>query len=293
MSELTRRGASMSNVMACIDGSSAAAAVCDYAAWAAQRLNAPLVFLHVLERTDEAPASDLSGSIGMDAQAHLLEQLASLDEQRSRLALEQGRLILDAAVKRAIEDGIAQPQKRQRHGNLVETLADLENEIRLLVIGKQGEQGDNLGRHLGNHVERLIRTMHRPILITLEAFKAPQRLMLAFDGSPTARKGVSMLAESPLFKGLPCHVVMVGAATDDNRAQLAWAESTLQQAGHEAQSAIVAGDVQSCLVEYQQHHDIDILVMGAYGHSRIRQFFVGSTTNNMILNAPVPVLVLR
>ena len=293
MNEMTHREASMSNVMACVDGSSAATAVCDYAAWAAQRLNAPLVFLHVLERTGEAPASDLSGSIGMDAQAHLLEELASLDEKRSRLALEQGRLMLDAAVKRASEDGIDQPQKRQRHGNLVETLAELEHEIRLLVIGKQGEQGDSIGRHLGNHVERLIRTMHRPILITQEAFHVPRQVMLAFDGSPTARKGVSMLADSPLFKGLPCHVVMVGAATDDNRAQLAWAETTLKQAGHETQSVIVAGDVQASLVEYQQQHDIDVLVMGAYGHSRIRQFFVGSTTNNMILNAPVPVLVLR
>lgn len=255
MNNKTRNEASMSNVMACIDGSNASTAVCDCAAWASRQLDAPLVFLHVLERTGDSPSTNLSGSIGMDAQAHLLEELASLDEKRSRLALEQGRLMLDAAVQRANQAGIAQPQKRQRHGNLVETLAELENEIRLLVIGKQGEQGDNIGRHLGNHVERLIRTMHRPILITQQAFKVPRRVMLAFDGSPTARKGISMLAESPLFKGLPCHVVMVGAATDDNRAQLAWAESTLQQAGHEAQSAILAGDVQGCLTEYQQQHD--------------------------------------
>lgn len=283
----------MTNVMACIDGSRASTAVCDYAAWAALRLDAPLVFLHVLERSSSATTANLSGSIGLDAQESLLEELASLDEKRSRLALEQGRLMLDAAVERASKDGIEQAQKRQRHGNLVETLAELESDIRLLVIGKQGEEGDHVGQHLGNHVERLIRTMHRPILISQEAFRSPQKIMLAFDGSPTARKGVEMLAQSPLFKGLACHVVMVGAATDDHRAQLAWAESTLTDAGHDAVSAIAAGDVQSSLIEYQQKQDIDLLVMGAYGHSRIRQFFVGSTTNNMIINAQVPVLVLR
>jgi Universal stress protein UspA and related nucleotide-binding proteins len=33
--------------------------------------------------------------------------------------------------------------------------------------------------------------------------------------------------------------------------------------------------------------------MGAYGHSRIRQFFVGSTTTNMIRTTPTPLLLLR
>ncbi|CAD5379127.1 hypothetical protein OF001_U400018 [Pseudomonas sp. OF001] len=40
----------MTHVMACIDGSPSAAAVCDYAAWASQRLTAPLTFLHVIDR---------------------------------------------------------------------------------------------------------------------------------------------------------------------------------------------------------------------------------------------------
>ena len=37
----------MTNVIACIDGSNAATAVCDYAAWASQRLSAPLTLLPV------------------------------------------------------------------------------------------------------------------------------------------------------------------------------------------------------------------------------------------------------
>ena len=40
----------MSNVIACIDGSRITLAVCDYAAWASRRLDAPLGFLHVLGR---------------------------------------------------------------------------------------------------------------------------------------------------------------------------------------------------------------------------------------------------
>ena len=47
------------------------------------------------------------------------------------------------------------------------------------------------------------------------------------------------------------------------------------------------------LHQYQQEHVIDLLVMGAYGHSRIRQFIVGSTTSAMICNAKCALLILR
>ncbi|TNC83211.1 MAG: hypothetical protein CSH37_15560 [Thalassolituus sp.] len=40
-------------------------------------------------------------------------------------------------------------------------------------------------------------------------------------------------------------------------------------------------------------HQIDLIVMGAYGHSRIRQFFVGSHTRNMVSHSKVPILLLR
>lgn len=42
----------MTNVVACIDGSSTTPAVCDYAAWASLRLAAPLKFLHVLDNAE-------------------------------------------------------------------------------------------------------------------------------------------------------------------------------------------------------------------------------------------------
>lgn len=38
---------------------------------------------------------------------------------------------------------------------------------------------------------------------------------------------------------------------------------------------------------------IDLTIMGAYGHSRIRQFFVGSQTTRMLANSVTPLLLLR
>jgi nucleotide-binding universal stress UspA family protein len=39
--------------------------------------------------------------------------------------------------------------------------------------------------------------------------------------------------------------------------------------------------------------DADMIVMGAYGHSRLRQRILGGVTRSMIENPPLPVLMAR
>ena len=280
-------------VMAAIDGSRFSEGVCDAAAWASLALGAPLTFLHVNDNHAAPEERNLSGNLRAGARERLLEELSLLDEQRAKVAQEQGRLMLQAAKERAIEDGVAEPGTRQRNGTLVETLEELQNDMRLLVIGKRGEGAEHDGDHLGSNLERVVRTLHRPILMVPDAFKTPERVVLAFDGSNTTRKGVEMMAKSPLFAGIPVHVVIVGAETGDNRSQLDWALKTLRDAGHEAKGAIRAGEVEATLRAYKEERDIDMLVMGAYGHSRIRHLLVGSTTTEMLRRASVPILLLR
>jgi len=282
----------MTQVMACIDGSTQAAAVCDCAVWASQRLGAPLSLLHVLDQQRYPLSGDFSGIIGLGSREFLLEELASLDEKRNKLALEEGRMMLDAARQRAVKAGV-EPTLRHRHGDLVESLRELEGDIRLLVIGKQGEDSGSEVQLIGSQLESVIRTMHRPILVTPADFKAPASAMLAFDASATSRKGVEMLVASPLLKGMPIHLVTVSSDTHEARAALDAARDKLAAAGFEVHVAILEGEVEARLRDYQAEHAIELLVMGAYGHSRIRQFFVGSTTTNMLRSATTPLLLLR
>jgi nucleotide-binding universal stress UspA family protein len=281
-------------VLACLDHSSYVTTVCDYASWAALQLGAPLEFIHVLDRHPEiAPRIDLTGSIGLGSQEHLLEDLSALDEKRSKIALERGRLLLDGAKQRAMADGVKAPGSRQRHGELVETLAEMENDARLFVLGKRGEAAENAPQHLGGNLERVVRALHRPILVVPNEFKSPASFLIAFDGSMTTRKGVEMIASSPLFRGLAAHIVMVGAEDTASKAQLEWVITSLTNAGFPVTASIIQGDPESVLNDYIHSRQIDVLVMGAYGHSRIRQLLVGSTTTTMIRTSSVPLLLLR
>jgi nucleotide-binding universal stress UspA family protein len=209
------------------------------------------------------------------------------------VALEQGRIMLAAAKERAIAAGVPNPTSRQRHGELVDTLLEFQGDIRLLVMGRQGEHGDSAGEHIGSHLENVVRTLHRPILVIPSDYTEPQRILIAFDGSATTRKAVEMVAASPLFRGLPCHVVMVGADKAESRAQLDWARTTLEQAGFDVTASLRTGQVEDVLCAYRNEHAIDLIVMGAYGHSKIREFLVGSTTTQLIRQARIPLLLLR
>lgn len=124
-------------------------------------------------------------------------------------------------------------------------------------------------------------------------FRPPQRFMIAHDGSPTARKAVERVCDSPLLRGLPCDLLLVGPSTRDVQLELERTRAQLEQAGFATRAEILAGDVEDTLLQQVETRAIDLLVMGAYGHSRIRQMLVGSTTRNLLRRTPVPLLLLR
>lgn len=281
-------------VLACVDQSHFADYVADYAAWAARRMSAPLEFLHVIDRHPEvATGGDHSGAIGFGAQENLLSALSGQDEVRSRNARELGRLFLNRLRERAIAAGVESPDVRQRHGGLEETLVELEHGVRLFVLGRRGESAETTQRDLGRNVEPVVRVLHKPILTVTEGFKEPRRVMIAFDGGIVTRRGVEMVAASPLFRGLPVHLLMSGKESQDAPKQLEWAKATLEAAGFEAPATLVPGDAESIIARTIRELEIDLLIMGAYAHSPLRSLLFGSKTSDVLRSAKIPTLLLR
>lgn len=280
-------------ITACIDGSAISTAVCDSAAWASNVLEAPLTFLHVLEKSQSTAKEDLSGAIGLGSREYLLNELAALDEKRSKLAIEYGKCLLKDAAERASNANVASINCEQRHDHLLDALLAYESNTRLFVIGRQGKDHNTAAPAIGSHVESVVRAIQTPILMATGQFSKPSNFMLAYDGSDTANMAIERVANSPLLTQLPGHVVMVGKDTAENQQLLAQAGRVLSESGHQIQTHLLQGDVHECLNQFQEQFNIELKVMGAYGRSRIRKFFVGSNTVKMLVTSTVPVLVLR
>lgn len=280
-------------IIALIDGSVYAASVCDHAAWIARRTGAPVELIHVLGRRDVSDRQDHSGTIALGARTSLLEQLAELDAQRAKLISHRGRAILEDAQALLEKAGVTEITTRLRHGDIVEAVADVEGEARVIVIGKRGEAADFAKGHLGSNLERIVRASHKPVFVASRAFKPVRQVLVAYDGGASAMKAIDHIARSPLFQGLGVHVVTVGTATPEVTRGLADAGAMLQVAGIEAETSVLPGQPETVLAKLVEEGRFDMLVMGAYGHSRIRSLIIGSTTTAMIRACKVPVVLMR
>lgn len=279
-------------LIALIDGSIYSKSVCENAAWISRRTGAPVELLHVMGRRETA-SSDLSGTIALGARTALLQELASLDEQRARLGQKRGRAILEdgEAILRAA--GVETVTSRLRQGDLLEAVAEAEPGSRGIVIGKRGEAADFASLHLGSNLERIARAATKPVFVAARAFRPIAKVLIAYDGGPSAMKAVDHMARAPLFAGLDIRLLTVGSESSDLQRRLEGAQATLRAGGHEASIEIAAGQPEKIIAEVIERDGIDLLVMGAYGHSRIRALIIGSTTAEMMRSCKVPVVLFR
>jgi nucleotide-binding universal stress UspA family protein len=53
----------------------------------------------------------------------------------------------------------------------------------------------------------------------------------------------------------------------------------------------MAGGVAETVADYALEIEADLLVMGAYGHSRFREFVLGGATRKILSDPPLPVFL--
>lgn len=284
----------MTKLIAFIDGSAYAQSVLDHTAWAATTLAANVDVVHVIGRRDlSSTPFDLSGNLELGARSSLLNELADHDAQRAKLAQQRGRLIVDAGVQRLLEAGAPAAVGKLRNGDIVEAVQELEKEADLILIGKRGEAADFAKLHLGSNLERVVRTSTKPILVASRAFQPIQRFLIAFDGGPSVMKAINHIATGKLFAGLEGHLVTAGRDTPEARGKLESAANVLRNAGYTAHIYIEDGEPEKVIATHAEADHIDLLIMGAFGHSRIRTLFIGSTTAEMMRSVRRPVMLFR
>ena len=275
-------------VLACVSQSPLAGHVADYAAWAAARLGLPLELLHVIERHPErSSGEDRSGAIGIDAQENLLVKLSADDESQAKALREQGRLHLNHLRERALAAGAPMVDVRQRHGELEGTLADLEGNARLIVLGRAAPFVPGTG------FEQIVRSSRKPVLAVPGPFRPIQRVMIAFDGGIASRHGVELVAGSPLFRECRIDLLMAGKDSAGAARQLEWARQTFEAAGLAADAAFRPGDAQDIIPATVERASVDLLVMGAYSHSPLSSLFRGSRTSELLRSVSMPTLMMR
>jgi nucleotide-binding universal stress UspA family protein len=284
----------MTKLVVLLDGSVYAESVCDHTAWLATRMNASVELIHILDNRVPMSERNLSGNIGVGARSALLSELAENEAQNAKLAQKRGRAILEDGESRLRDAGVDRIETKLRSAPIVNALTELEADADMVVLGKRGEAADFAKLDIGPNVEKVVRASHRPLLVTSRAFKPIEKVLIAFDGGASVLKAIAHIAaRGEEFTGLDFRLLSVGAETSAMRGKIDAAAEKLRAAGYRADAYIEAGEPDEVIGAQADAGEADMLVMGAYSHSRIRNLIIGSTTTEMIRRCKIPVMLFR
>jgi nucleotide-binding universal stress UspA family protein len=276
-------------ILVCVDGSKYSKSAADLSIWIAHHLKAEIQALSVVDiQTLEGPwLADLTGLTGIQPFQSLVPQLRDLTEKKCQSAVQE---VLEAAKKRSVKC-----QTHIRTGHLVEEILQAEHTAELIVLGQRGEGFEMTGEWLGSNVDRVIRKSIKPCLISTSEFRPIRSILMAYDGSEHANHALYSAIE--LAQNLKAKLTILSVESSSDEEKMSWALKEAmdisQKQGTDANALALHGSPEETILKVasEQHHDL--IVMGAYGHTRLRELILGSVTSHVIRKSAVPVLLSR
>jgi len=267
------------------DGSEPAARGVRYAVALAQQYKAALLGIHVVDvKLLEGPfLRDISASLGTAPYVNYQGNIAMLLEER-------GKAALDSFVDICREAGVP-CEAEQVTGMVVRSIVDRSLAADLIVMGRGGEHSEWLDGLVGSTTAAVVRRAKRPVLVTGTDTLRHRLFLVAYDGSGHARTALEKAAGIGVEWQVPCHVLVVG--DESARSLLEEARNLLKGVSLQVDYVLKPGDPSETIVHYARQSEADLLIMGAYGHTKVRELVVGSTTAYALNHAPCPLLLLR
>lgn len=272
-------------ILALCDASDASASRLAYAWRLACSNDAHLIALH-LPPLFSAP---MTLGASLDMASHVRRH-----DENVKAGIEKGRALFDSVV--------------QGRGSTSEWLigtwstgndpVELAKGADLVVMGQEerGRSDNQLPRALP---EAMIMGSGRPVMVVPLESKSPAtlaRAVVCWDGTREAALAASQAL--PLLKVTGTVDVLVvkvrlkisGDQLSSRPAPMAWFERhgiTARLRDHPSRSDDVAKDI----IAYTSEVNADLIVMGGYGHSPLRQALLGGVSRTVVEEAPVPVVM--
>lgn len=267
------------------DGSEAATVGCKYGIELARQLEGKIHGYHVIDiRLLEGPfLRDISASLGTAPFVNYQNNISMVLEAR-------GKAILEAFEDLCEASGVV-CETSQDTAALVRSIVEKSELFDLLVLGRGGEHSEWLDGIAGSTTQAVIRRTGQPVLVTATAEVGRKRLLVAFDGSKSASHALQLgtsLAES---WGSALEVLAVGSTKGES--MLEEARSYLEAHNMNATYTLREGDPSEAITGYATESGAELLIMGAFGHSKMREWVVGSVTAYVLDHAPCPLLLVH
>lgn len=172
-------------------------------------------------------------------------------------------------------------------------LGELARHFDITIVGQDenGGVGDEAGL-----ISAVLFGSGRPVFVVPFIQKGPAKIahaVVAWDGGLAASRALA--GAMPILQNCKrVEVVSIGAKGEPVE-ELPGFNITRHLARHGVKAELrqigPADDVAGAILAHATNTGADFLVMGAYGHSRVREFIFGGTTRQMLSSMTLPVLM--
>ena len=217
------------------------------------------------------------------------ETLATLMRQAEQVAAHASNEV-EARVKRIADEHAVSVAIRRESGRVADVLVQSSPAASMILLGRRGCRSEH-GGLLGSNAELVVRRTEKPVLLAPERFRVPSRIVVAYGGKDMGAHALSMAVQLQHALRIPLTVLSV--ADSDRRRAETWQRARALQPELESgalfdhdEGDVAAGILRRATVE-------TVLVMGAYGHSRLYRMVIGSVTEQVMRSAKGPLLISR
>jgi len=275
------------SILIATDGSANSMVATQFGCCIAKLFQAEVCGVNVVDvRALEGPLmSDISGSMGFEPFQSYLPKFEQILQERADGILEDFKGL-------CAEQGITADVKRLS-GIVPNVIAEEAKRVDLVVIAQHGEHAQWSSGLLGSTAQTVIRKSPRPVLIAPREYRDIKKVLIAYDGGNESTRALKTACET--FANLPCELQVVCVTDDDEHADTLATEVRDYVGHHGIEVALtrLSGDAPKVILQHAAQHGFDLIVMGAFGHSRLHDLILGGTTAYMIRETTIPIMLNR
>ncbi len=172
-----------------------------------------------------------------------------------------------------------------REGIVAEAILDEIQCCDLLFLGQRGIGAEFSSGLLGSNLESIVRRSHLPAIVTPHVYRTLQKILVCFDGSEyslQALRAAIHLSASIKESNVTLRLLVVH---DSEESAKQIAEKAVKYSdAYNLRDIFVyrKGDPAEAIIDAARTEDVDLVAMGAYGHSYMRELVLGSTTERVL-----------
>jgi len=271
-----------------VDGSIYSESVLQYGMHLGKKMDALLRVITVVD----VRLFEWNMSAGADSFIPMVTPVEFQEETRKMLDNKADAIL--ARSKAILEKSGLEFELKKITGIPVDEICSSANSCDLVIMGIRGEYEHWTSRLLGAVTEAVTRQIPKPLLLVDHTFENINRILCGYDRSSGSNKALQLSAFLAGVLKVGLQVAAVFNQNDEREEALVEAEQYLKPYQIKFQLRHESGNAAEALINAQNSAPFpSLLCIGSYGHSRLREAILGSTTVQVMRKAKKPILLAK